>query len=98
MSKIPMQALHPVEHAELQAMCEESQRRGTIEANLDQLKQVCGLHCMLYFKRFMHAPTVVLSTLGVRFGSHCLQGLNASKPLMHLWSYRCWQRRICMET
>ena len=34
------QALHSAEHAELQAKCEESQRRGTIEANLDQLKQV----------------------------------------------------------
>ena len=42
-----MQTLHPVEHAELQAKCEESQRRGTIEANLDQLKQVCALHWML---------------------------------------------------
>ena len=44
MSPIPAQTLHPVEHAELQAKCEESQRRGTIEANLDQLKQVCALH------------------------------------------------------
>ena len=35
-----VQALHPAEHAELQAKCEDSQRRGTIEANLDQLKQV----------------------------------------------------------
>ena len=35
-----LQALHPMEHAELQAKCEESQRRGTIEANLDQLKGV----------------------------------------------------------
>ena len=35
-----LQALHPTEHAELQAKCEESQRRGTIEANLDQLKGV----------------------------------------------------------
>lgn len=32
--------MHPTEHAELQAKCEESQRRGTIEANLDQLKGV----------------------------------------------------------
>ncbi|BDA50323.1 probable GTP diphosphokinase RSH3, chloroplastic [Coccomyxa sp. Obi] len=30
--------LHPLEHAELQAKCEESLRRGSIEANLDQLK------------------------------------------------------------
>ena len=37
---ILVQALHPAEHAELQAKCEDSQRRGTIEANLDQLKQV----------------------------------------------------------
>ena len=35
-----VQALRPAEHAELQAKCEESQQRGTIEANLDQLKQV----------------------------------------------------------
>ena len=35
-----LQALHPTEYAELQAKCEESQRRGTIEANLDQLKGV----------------------------------------------------------
>ncbi len=39
------QILHPLEHAELQAKCEESMRRGSIEANLDQLKarlaQVC---------------------------------------------------------
>lgn len=33
-----LQALQPVEYAELQAKCEESQKRGTIEANLDQLK------------------------------------------------------------
>ncbi len=37
---VVVQALHSAEHAELQAKCEESQRRGTIEANLDQLKQV----------------------------------------------------------
>lgn len=35
-----LQALHPAEHGELQAKCKESQRRGTIESNLDQLKQV----------------------------------------------------------
>ena len=34
----PGQTLHPAQHRELQALCEESQRRGTIEANLDQLK------------------------------------------------------------
>jgi GTP pyrophosphokinase len=32
------QALHPTDYAELQAKCEDSQRRGSIEANLDQLK------------------------------------------------------------
>ena len=35
---IIVQVLHPLEHAELQAKCEESMRRGRIEANLDQLK------------------------------------------------------------
>jgi hypothetical protein len=37
-----VQVLHPAEPAARQAACEESQRRGTIEANLDQLKVRAG--------------------------------------------------------